>query len=389
MRQERVLSFSVCLMVFLLGFEASGFQLLFRMIGESINLDGLQRGVLVSAQYAAIIIMPLAIGSIADRFVMNRIIAIFGFVFSFGCILVSTTSNFYVLTTGFFIIGCGYSVTESLSVTMFTQLYREKASKYINISQGAFCLGAVMSPLLLSNLLKIEGFSWPKFFLLTGICFLIPSTTILVSRMSKFNPKGINLHVIKNGRTSLNMMMTTMMMAMMLYASTEVGISYYLESLSNELFGTTVVSARLLSIFWLAMIPSRLLSGVLHKFRAQMLSLSFFASSLTLIVLVFSKKLLWLTLAVAISGFALGPIWPNLMSLTTEDSRKPSQTAGIMSTGSGIGAVMMPVILSYVTSSFSIFHAFSIILLFSIIGGILSSVGVNMHRQSQNIVTRS
>ena len=93
--------------VFLLGFEAGGFQISLLKIVEMLGLPDSASGVLVSAQYSAIIIMPLLIGGIADRKGKRKVLAVFSLIFGTGCIAMANVKPFVALLFSAFAIGTG------------------------------------------------------------------------------------------------------------------------------------------------------------------------------------------------------------------------------------------------------------------------------------------
>ena len=133
-------------LIFTLGFEAGGFQISLLSIMENAGVAASLSGVLVSGQYGAIVIMPLLMGGLADRKGKRKFLAIFCFVFAAGCFAMSTLRPFAALFLSAFVIGTGYSVTESLATALLADAHGEKSSKYMNLSQCFFSFGAMISP---------------------------------------------------------------------------------------------------------------------------------------------------------------------------------------------------------------------------------------------------
>ena len=75
MKDRRGRLTAVCFFIlFLLGFEAGGFQISLLKIMEAEGFSSGLSGVLVSGQYGAIIIMPLLVGGFADRRGKRRVL---------------------------------------------------------------------------------------------------------------------------------------------------------------------------------------------------------------------------------------------------------------------------------------------------------------------------
>jgi len=115
MKKRRVQMTAICFAIlFLLGFEAGGFQISLLKIVEAAGLSSSVSGVLVSAQYSAIIIMPLLVGGIADRKGKRKVLTVFSLIFGAGCIAMANFQIFAALLISAFAIGTGYSVCESM-----------------------------------------------------------------------------------------------------------------------------------------------------------------------------------------------------------------------------------------------------------------------------------
>ena len=61
-----------------------------------------------------------------------------------GCFLAGLSKNLGVYVIGAVCVGAGYSVCESVSSAVLSELDAEKGARYINLSQALLSLGAEM-----------------------------------------------------------------------------------------------------------------------------------------------------------------------------------------------------------------------------------------------------
>ena len=91
-----------CALMFFVGFEMGGFQFALRGISAEFSIDSIGSGLLVAAQYASVILMPLLFGNLADRIGKRIVILSFSVVLLLGCLLASLAAGFSCLLRGCF-----------------------------------------------------------------------------------------------------------------------------------------------------------------------------------------------------------------------------------------------------------------------------------------------
>ena len=359
----------ISLMMFFLGFEASGFQISLLSISNELGISGVQQGVLVASQYVAIILMPPIFGRIADRFGKKGIVCIFGVVFAIGCLIVVLSSSYVPIVLGVFIIGCGYSVSESVSVSLFAHYFPDSANKYVNISQSLFSLGAVISPLLTRWLTVATGTSWRIVFIITGTSFLVLS--LMLHLMAP--PTRVYAHSQKLHKSHLRTLLPGYLIvfligAILIYSGLEIGIGFFLDTFMVFGFEGSSMSALVLSSFWLAMIPARIISGHLYRHKKHILIVCYIVSVPTIALLAFVTNPAFSLVLVIILGLSLGPIWPNLMSYAAENTKDASFATGIMYSGCGIGGVAFPILIGWSSELYGIRNSFKILSVLAFFG---------------------
>ena len=100
-------------LTFFLGFEVGGFQLALLRAGTEFTLTNTSMGFLVAAENAAIMIVAMLFGRIADRFGKKIVLLLGATVFATGCAAMAFTSSPVMLAAFAFVIGGGYGMIES------------------------------------------------------------------------------------------------------------------------------------------------------------------------------------------------------------------------------------------------------------------------------------
>lgn len=371
---KRVLFLLYCTCMFFLGFESGGFQISLNQIAKSLAINGTQNSFLVAAQYSAIIIMPVLAGRIADRIGKQKILATFCFVFSVGCFGVILSPIYGIILISIFVIGAGYSVCESLICATLTDIWKDTAARNINIVQCFFSLGAVIGPQVMNYGMKQLNWNWTSLFLICGCAYLVIVILIVL-----FRTKEKQLSVVSNTTEyskghgkKFHRGFILLVIAFFIYGGLEVGISYYIGSYISIEIGRSNMAASVLSLFWLFMVPSRIIGGLLYRFKMKLLFCCYCLAAILLAIVVFAESMFWVGPALVCLGFCLGPIWPCLMNMGTEENGEQTGfAAGIMSTGCGLGAVVFPVILGISVDTLGLRMGFFFLMMMCVAGVIL------------------
>lgn len=358
------------LLLFLLGIESGGFQISLLNIAKHFGLSGIENGSLVAAQYSAIIMMPFLFGLVAERAGKTKILRIFCLVFAAGCAVVISAHSYFILLLGIFMIGSGYSVCESLVSAVLTEQYPKKAGRYLNLVQGAFSMGAVTGPHLISWAGK-QAAGWNILFYICGIGFVFLWAVLFYMRGDRYaGVKEIENH--SKGASKFPPVFYLLAVSFFLYGGMEVGVSYFIDSYMRLELNGTELSAWAVSLFWLSMVPARLASGVFYRYRWFLLPSCFIFSVPVLLGIAAAENKESGLILFSILGFLLGTLWPNLMGTATQDYKeRASVAAGIMSAGCGLGAVSFPLLFGKLTEGAGLRSGFLMLAVCGMMGGIL------------------
>lgn len=345
-----------------LGVESGGFQISLMKITEEFGLTASQGGWIVSAQYSALIIMPVLAGRIADKVGFQKVLKIFMLVFSVGGVIVAFSPGIGILLLGIFVIGSGYGVCESMVSTLMAEMYGESSGKYFGIAQGFFSLGAVVSPVVLEYVMKRWGMSWNVSFLFCAAAYGV--LLLLICIVSKGTKAGTRKageaqtekHPLRKG------VLVCMLFGLFSYGCLEVGISYYLDRYFAEIWQRPDLSSRVLSAFWLLMILSRLVCSMLIRWK-RVLMVAGYGLTVIFLLLIASSTNLWVAVAAFPAlGVWMAPLYANILSSAAEDNPENSgMAAGMVSAGCGVGCVLSPIMLGYLSEFVNLRIGFAIL----------------------------
>ena len=186
----------LCTVLFFYGFYLGGVQLVISEVSREYGQNAAGMGGLVAAQHVAAVVLPVVLGALADRIGKKPVLCIFAAVFAVGCFLAGLSKNLGVYVIGAVCVGAGYSVCESVSSAVLSELDAEKGARYINLSQALLSLGAVVSPFLVQWLQKSRHASWRLPFLICAAAYTLlarngrPSRRRKQRRGQTFSPRA-------------------------------------------------------------------------------------------------------------------------------------------------------------------------------------------------------
>ena len=379
----KILFVYICLIIGVLGMEAGGLQYNLLLIAEELGLSVTQMGNLASAQYVAFILIPILFGGLGDRYGKKAVMILFGISFSVGCLAVIVSQGFLLTAAGIFFMGAGYSMCESTGTSLLSDMFHEDSSRYINWSQSCFSTGALLSPLLSQLLCDVAGLSWRVFFSILLVLYAafalwamslrFPQKSVEAGRTEgseglgesgenagkseKEEPieaeNGIEQRKRMAGGTSF--MMICLAAGITIYAGMESGIGYFIGTHVSHVLGVETYNSLALSLFWLLMIPSRYLAGILKNHPRRMLKLCFLCSALSIVLVLLMTTRNGLLVGYALTGCFFGPIWPLIMGEAGNlDPDNSARISGAMIACCGLGGVIAPTLFGMLADHFSL-----------------------------------
>lgn len=369
-------------MLFFIGFEVGGFQLVLRIVSTEFSMTATGSGLLVAAQSIGAVIMPLLFGSISDRIGKKRVLLIFSAFFLVGCVVAALAGSIFIFVLGVFLIGAGYSVCECTGSAALADAYPEKSAQYINLSQCMFSLGAVASPILIRYCMTGFLWSWRSVFFICSSAYIL-----LIFTLSRAQFGNELTHSLPKTRAPLstfwrNSFFLLLLLSLFLYSGPESGIGYFAETLFSKKLGEEALGAYAISIYWAMMALSRFVFGLVRLSSRHALPLIFGLSAILLSFLSISYMPMLSLIAYGFIGFVFGPVWSLLMDFAAKQyPQKTGSAIGLMSAGGGLGGMAFPAVMGLLADQRDLRSAFLLLSLTASAAGVLSLVMTILRKQ--------
>ena len=144
----------LCTVLFFYGFYLGGVQLVISEVSREYGQNAAGMGGLVAAQHVAAVVLPVVLGALADRIGKKPVLCIFAAVFAVGCFLAGLSKNLGVYVIGAVCVGAGYSVCESVSSAVLSELDARRQDFVLNQIRSGQVLITCCEPDRLSDIGK-------------------------------------------------------------------------------------------------------------------------------------------------------------------------------------------------------------------------------------------
>lgn len=353
------LSLLFLLSIFMNGFETGGYQAALLYVGQEFDLSIGQQGILASVQLFATMIAPLLLGSLADR-IGKKIMLVFftaARTLSAGIILLATSSPLFA--AGIFVLGFACSIVQYVAIAGMQDAYPLTRNARMGYITAMFALGAVIAPLIVGISLQTP-WGWRGFFVLSALIFLALTVSLARADFSPREEAPPTASVQAEGGIYLRGV-AFLCAIMFIYVGVENGFCFFL----NSFMANTLNSARgylALSLFWLAMIPSRFLCGCFAQYRDRLIYTAPLGAAVMLALLTFLTQEILVFAAVFVFGFFCGGVYPNVLTYVADfaGGRTATVTAAI-TVATGVGATVISASFGFLHEHFGFTGAFLIL----------------------------
>ncbi|MFH1615597.1 MAG: MFS transporter [Planctomycetota bacterium] len=261
-------------------------------------------------------------------------------------------AGFIVLAVPFGILG-GW--VETFASIMISEYDRPKSSRFINLSQAFYCIGAIAAPQIAAVLLSF-GFSWRIAMLIFALGVL--SVGILFKLHNRRGITGCATDIpacTEITLTSSTVMLTDpffilLAFALFMYVSIEFSAACWIAPYFEKHLALSPASAACrVALFWTGVIAARLVVFfLLERFTLWPVKIVAAASMIVINFLLFMAATpLLATVLVILSGIAHGPLWPVTVAIAQNQRNCPKFTAAVVAAGA-LGAALGPLASSYV-----------------------------------------
>ena len=226
-------------------------------------------------------------------------------------------------------------------------------SRYIARIGVAWCLGAVLSPLLTTVL--FTGLAAPTRLGLFATLYLIPLFIAIRGTLPIRQTSTTSSHAIPTERGSRKLALIGVLV-FLIYGGTEASIGGWMSMFALRYRGGPMGYAQwIMSVFWGGLILGRLVIALLATpaTDAMIVRLSLIGSLGTLTWLVLNPSPLSLLAGCAIAGVCMAPLFPMFLSATIE-CRLSARVMGAILAACGLGAAVFPSLLGVLSNARSL-----------------------------------
>ena len=358
-------------LLFCYGFLMGGQQLVLMTVCGQFGLGVLGMGTLVAVLHVASTLAPAVLGAVADRIGKKKVLVIFAIVFGIGCLIGALSGFLAMFVIALLMIGAGYSVCESLASAVCVEVDAQNGARYINLTQCLLSVGAILGPIVLSNLPALPFASWRMLYLLCGIPLIVIG--IWLSQLPFPAAERAAAEKTSAGRLWLSPVFIAMIVCMFLYIGLESGFGYFVDILFSGKVSGAALGAYGISAYWAGMAFSRLIYSLRTYRPRRTVQLSFLAAAVGFIALILAPSGYLCIGLCALVGFTYGPIWTTIVASAAQrfPQHKASAT-GLMSASCGLAGILYPVIMGAIVDTLDIRIGFILLALSAVLGAVLA-----------------
>jgi len=370
-KNNNLLLFAFCAIVFMLGYQFGGFQLALLSAINELGFDRVMIGLPVSLQFISISVTPLIFGPVSDRIGKKKIIIIFIAVFVIGGLLTGFSFSAAQFLAGVSIIGAGQSVCECSVTAAALDTFGEKGEKNTNLIQSFFCAGAVLSPLILQALINGFSASWRVTFIISAIAMAATIPVLLPTRISQV--PGPEIKKGKKTRKKLKHqgLVIGLVMCMFIYVGVESVMAFFADSVLTLELDAPALGAYAISLFWGAMGIGRVVFGLMKRIPPNSTAISLFVMTAIIIVMAFCRQEYAMLFFFAASGLACSCVWPGIAnSAVTLNQEASGRIMGYINLGTGTGGAVLPLVNGAILSLAGMSASYLVLSVFPVLAGL-------------------
>ena len=327
------------LIVFFNGFEAGGYQASLYSIGQVYDLSVTSMGLFASVELFATMLAPLVLGSLADRsHKLKFLLVLLGMQIVFAFTLFASGVELVFIACIFF-LGLTTSALQFISIAALMETYPVSGKRKIGFMTSMYALGAFVAPLIVDRLLD-QGFSWRLVFLALMVGSVIAFLGVFALRNYKAEEKGQSEDTDSVGGRFVITAVLLLCVVMCIYVGFENGFAFFVDTMFAEVLNSSSGKFAI-SLFWVVMIPSRVLVGLFSRHAKKILIAAIIAIPLITWLITMMTDARFVIALIIPLGFACGAIYPSVLStLMAFSGNKKATATAMITTATGIGGVV-------------------------------------------------
>ena len=244
--------------------------------------------------------------------------------------------------------------------------YPVSGKRKIGFMTSMYALGAFVAPLIVDILLD-HGFSWRLVFLVFTIGSVIAFVGVFASRNYKAEEKAQSEDTDSGSGRFVITGVLLLCVVMCIYVGFENGFAFFVDTMFAEVLNSSSGKFAI-SLFWVVMIPSRILVGLFSSHAKKILTAAIIAIPvITLAITIITDAGLVIALIIPL-GFACGAIYPSVLStLISFSGNKKATATAMITTATGIGGVVFTALTGFMADRIGLQGAMLVLSAFFVI----------------------
>ena len=344
---------AICYTVmFLLGLWLSVYQSVISEITDSMGTGGTFTGILIALYFFGALTVPPVAGEVSDRFGKKPVLLTAVLVMVIGIATVASTGHIVLAGLGVFLTGAGACTLEGLFSAKITDEHAENSEKIMNYSQGVFCAGAVLGPMLVLAV-RVPGGVWQTSMYIIAALMAVAGGAILCLPGDNKVPERVKGGAAYSFSLLRDIRFLLFFFSILLYVGAEAGVAFFITDYFEG--STSVLGEISLSLFWGSMIIGRLIAGLLYRHSGKIMMICLFTALVFSLLLQINQPPFVSVCLYILIGLGMSAVWPLIMAACTRTFRSTSGTAGgLMMLGGSLGGMLIPFVIGIISSTGSV-----------------------------------
>ncbi len=319
-------------------------------IRSTFDLTLVQAGTLTALLQFGFSLAVFIGGPLSDIFKKSFLLMAGCFLMGINLILFGVSNWFLLSLIGMTIIGIGGGLIEASSNPLLIHLFPGRESMVMNLHHFFFAAGSLLGPLIMGTFLA-KNIPWQSVYIGFGLFVLIIFALLSLQRIS--SPKGAQRFEIKVLKNLLKEKKFLILLVIAFLAlGVQNGIGYWMVTFLKETksFSISLASTSLF-LFFACLALGRLFSSyIITKLNEAVYLLGLFSLLFIALLLSIFVPGKWTIPFFALCGLAHSGIFPSLLGMVGKIySKNPGTAMGLIATGSGLGSMTVPWIMSLIS----------------------------------------
>ncbi len=353
-------------------------------IRSSLDLSLVQAGMFTVCLQFGFAGAVFAGGLLSDVFKKSAMLLLGCLLTGVNLLLFGLSPWFWVNLIAMIFVGIGGGLIEASSDPLLIQLFPGRESTVMNLHHFFYSFGSFAGPPIIGVLLA-KSLPWQWGYIGFGLLVLAVFLFLSSQKISSpHSPRRFDFILVK--RMLNQRFFWILFWVTFCTMGVQNSIAYWIVTFLKEERGFSIpLASASLSLFFVCMGVGRLLSSyVTTKLHDVVLLMSLFSLHFVSLLITVSVSGLWVVLFLMFCGFAQSAVFPCLLALTGKlYPKNPGTAMGLVSTGAGLGSMVVPWLLALVSQLTSLQTGFFFLDVFLLICLGLMGLGFKGFRMAQ------